>query len=246
VSRVAVVTGGARGLGFACAQRLAAEGARVAILDLDGASAAEAAARLGGAGAPHASAACDVTARTQVLEAIAHVTETLGAPTLLVNNAGILFPTRFAEIPEAEWDAVMAVTVKGAFLCSQACVAGMVEAGFGRIVNFSSTAGKSVSTLGGAHYTTAKAAVLGLTRATAKELAPHGITVNAVCPGLFDTEMTRSTVGAEALARYAEGFPVPRLGRPDEVAALVAFLCGEEAGYITGAALDVNGGDLMV
>jgi 3-oxoacyl-[acyl-carrier protein] reductase len=246
VSRVAVVTGGARGLGFACARRLAAQGARVAVLDLDGDAAAAAAARLGGAGAPHASAACDVTSRAQVDAAIAHVTEALGAPTLLVNNAGILFPTRFAEIPEAEWDAVMDVTVKGAFLCSQACAPGMVAAGFGRIVNVSSTAGKSVSTLGGAHYTTAKAAVLGLTRASAKELAPHGVTVNAVCPGLFETEMTLSTVSAEALARYAESFPIQRLGRPDEVAALVGFLCGEEAAYITGAALDVNGGDLMV
>jgi NAD(P)-dependent dehydrogenase (short-subunit alcohol dehydrogenase family) len=122
----------------------------------------------------------------------------------------------------------------------------MVAAGFGRIVNFSSTADKNVSTLGGAHYTTAKAAVLGLTRASAKELAPHGITVNAVCPGLFATEMTLRTVSADALARYADGFPIQRLGRPDEVAALVGFLCGEEAAYITGAALDINGGDLMV
>jgi 3-oxoacyl-[acyl-carrier protein] reductase len=246
VSRAAIVTGGARGLGFACAQRLAADGARVAILDVEATAAAAAAQELAGAGGPHTFAACDVTSAEQVAAAVAHVTATLGAPTLLVNNAGILRPTRFADISEAEWDAVMAVTVKGTFLCSQACVAGMVEDGFGRIVNFSSTAGKSVSTLGGAHYTTAKAAVLGLTRASAKELAPHGITVNAVCPGLFDTEMTRRTVGAEALARYADAFPVGRLGRPDEVAALVAFLCREEAGYITGAALDVNGGDLMV
>jgi NAD(P)-dependent dehydrogenase (short-subunit alcohol dehydrogenase family) len=244
MTAVAVVTGGSRGLGYACAERLAAGGARVALLDIDGDAADRAAVAL--PGGPHAGAACDVTRAADVETAIASVRARLGPPAVLVNNAGILHPTRFLEIPEAEWDAVMDVSVKGAFLASQTCAAAMVEAGWGRIVNVSSTAGKSVSTVGGAHYTTAKAALLGMTRALAKELAPHGVTVNAICPGLFATEMTLQTVDAATLARFAADFPIARLGRPEEVAALVAFLCGEEAAYITGAALDINGGDLMV
>jgi 3-oxoacyl-[acyl-carrier protein] reductase len=169
-----------------------------------------------------------------------------GAVHILVNNAGILMPTRFLAIPEAEWDRVVAVSMKGTFLCSQAVLPSMKAAGWGRIVNFSSTAGKSVSTLGGAHYTAAKAGVLGLTRATAKEFAGDGITVNAVCPGLIDTEMVRATVDAERIRAYEASFPIPRLGRPEEVAELVAFLCSDRAAYITGAALDITGGDLMV
>jgi NAD(P)-dependent dehydrogenase (short-subunit alcohol dehydrogenase family) len=113
-------------------------------------------------------------------------------------------------------------------------------------VNLSSTAGKSVSTLGGAHYTASKAGVLGLTRAAAKELAPFGITVNAVCPGLIDTEMVRQNVTPPALERYRTSFPIARLGTPREVADLIAFLASEAAGYVTGAAVDINGGDLMV
>jgi 3-oxoacyl-[acyl-carrier protein] reductase len=241
-SRVAVVTGGARGLGYACAQRLAREGHRVALLDrdLDGLSDPP----LGGG--PHHAVRVDITRRADVAAAIGAVGEQLGAPTIVVNAAGTLRPTRFEQISEDEWDLVFDVSVKGTLFVSQACIPGMRAASFGRIVNFSSTAGKSVSTLGGAHYTSAKAAVLGLTRAIAKECAADGVTVNAVCPGLFDTEMTRITVGRERLERYAASFPIPRLGEPGEVAALVAFLCGDEAGYITGAALDVNGGDLMV
>ena len=122
----------------------------------------------------------------------------------------------------------------------------MREAGWGRIVNFSSTAGKNVSTVGGAHYTAAKAGVLGFTRHLAKEVAAYGITVNAVCPGLIDTEMVRAVVSPERADAYARGFPIERLGEPEEVAELVAFLASDRASYITGASLDINGGDLMI
>jgi NAD(P)-dependent dehydrogenase (short-subunit alcohol dehydrogenase family) len=122
----------------------------------------------------------------------------------------------------------------------------MLDQGWGRIVNVSSSAGRSVSTIGGAHYTTAKAGLLGLTRALAKEVAASGTTVNAVCPGLFETEMVLSTIDTEARDGYARSFPIGRLGEPDEVAAAIAFLCSDDASYITGAALDINGGDLMI
>ena len=121
----------------------------------------------------------------------------------------------------------------------------MKKNGYGRIVNLSSSAGRSVSTLGGAHYTTSKAAVLGFTRALAREMAPHGITANAVCPGLIDTEMVRQNCSPERLRAYERSFPVSRLGTPEEVARLVVFLCAD-ADYITGASIDINGGDLMV
>lgn len=238
--RTALVTGGARGLGLACARELAERGHRVAILDRDPADLDLL------AGGPHEAIIADATHKANMIAAAERVTERLGPPLVLINAAGALRSTRFEQIDEAEWDMVFDVSVKGTLFATQACIAGMRAAGHGRIVNFSSTAGKSVSTLGGAHYTAAKAAVLGLTRALAKETASQGITVNAVCPGLFETEMTVRTVGPERLREYAATFPVPRLGRAEEVAALVAFLTGDDAAYITGAAVDINGGDLMV
>ena len=138
------------------------------------------------------------------------------------------------------------MNLTGAFLCTQAVVSVMKEFGFGRIVNISSSAGRSVSTLGGAHYTASKAGLIGLTRAAAKELAPIGITVNAICPGLIDTQMARETTTPEELQRFLDSFPIQRLGSPEEIAHLVVFLCSEEAAYITGASLDINGGDLMI
>lgn len=145
-----------------------------------------------------------------------------------------------------EWDWVCAVNLKGTFLCTREVVGHMRERGWGRIVNMSSTAGKNVSTMGGAHYTASKAAVLGLTRAVANEVAGYGITVNAVCPGLIATEMVERTITPEQAEAYAKNFPIPRLGEPEEVAELVAFLASDKVAYITGAALDINGGDLMV
>ena len=120
------------------------------------------------------------------------------------------------------------------------------KTGWGRIVNFSSTAGKNISTVGGAHYTAAKAGVLGFTRHLAQEVAQHNITVNAVCPGLIDTEMVRNTIDEARVKTYEQSFPISRLGKPEEVADLVAFLCSDKAAYITGASLDINGGDLMI
>jgi 3-oxoacyl-[acyl-carrier protein] reductase len=165
---------------------------------------------------------------------------------VLVNNAGVLRPTKVIDISEDEWDWVVAVNLKGTFLCSQAVLPSMRAAGWGRIVNFSSTAGKNISTVGGAHYTSAKAGILGFTRHLAKEEAGYGITVNSVCPGLIDTEMVRNTIDDARADAYAGSFPIARLGEPWEVAELVAFLASDRASYITGASLDINGGDLMI
>lgn len=244
-NRIAVVTGGSQGLGLACANRLARDGYRIAVLDIaDGGHGSVT--LLPNGDRDHRYWQVDVTSEGEVRAAIESVSREMGRPSALVNNAGVLRPTSFLEISEAEWDQVLDVTVKGSLWCMQACLPGMLEDGFGRIVNVSSTAGKTVSTIGGAHYTCAKTALLGLTRAVAHEVAPHGVTVNAVCPGLFETKMVTAATTPAALESYARSFPVGRLGQPAEVGALVSFLCSPDAGYITGAAIDINGGDLMV
>ncbi|HEV8629207.1 MAG TPA: SDR family NAD(P)-dependent oxidoreductase, partial [Thermoanaerobaculia bacterium] len=169
-----------------------------------------------------------------------------GRVDVLVNNAALPLTTRFADITGDEWRRALEVNLTAPFLLIQAVLPFMKDQGYGRIVNVSSTAGRMVSTLGGAHYTASKTGLLGLTRAAAKELGRHGITVNAVCPGMIDTELTRESASPARLEQLAQGFPVPRLGTALEVADLVCFAASEAAGYITGASLDINGGDLMM
>jgi NAD(P)-dependent dehydrogenase (short-subunit alcohol dehydrogenase family) len=188
----------------------------------------------------------DIASAETVRSLVARVLERFGRLDILVNNAAAAWSTRFEQISEQEWRRAIDVNLSAAFFCIQAAVPAMKAQRFGRVINVSSTAGRSVSTLGGAHYTASKAGLLGLTRAAAKELGPHGITVNAICPGLFDTELTREHATAEQLAAYSRSFPVQRLGTAAEFADLVAFLASEQAGYITGASIDINGGDLML
>ncbi len=244
--RVAIVTGAGRGMGRAVAIAIGERGGRVVVNDLDSTSAEETAAKLTGKGCDAIAVQADVVDPSGGRRMVDRTVERFGAVHILVNNAGILRPTSVPDISVEEWELVIGVNLKGTFLCSQAVLPSMKDGGWGRIVNFSSTAGKSVSTLGGAHYTAAKAGILGFTRHLAKEVAGDGITVNAVCPGLIDTEMVRSTIDKERIQRYTEGFPISRLGKPEEVADLVAFLASDRAAYITGAAIDINGGDLMV
>ena len=245
-NQVAIVTGAAQGMGATIAGRLAAEGAKVVLSDINAEKVAQVAGRINSAAEDSALATrTDVTKEDEVAEMVEVTVEHHGTVGILVNNAGLLYPTRIDHVTKAEWDEVLDVNLNGSFLCSKAVLPIMKANKFGRIVNMSSSAGRSVSTLGGVHYTAAKAGVLGLTRGMAKEVAPFGITVNAVCPGLIDTEMARENCSPEQLRAYEESFPIPRLGTPEEVAQLIIFLA-TDAAYITGAAIDINGGDLMM
>jgi 3-oxoacyl-[acyl-carrier protein] reductase len=241
--QVVLITGASRGLGFATARRFLEEGARVAVHVRTPERAEEVVRALGDDAFPVSG---DLTARggpRSVVEAAANRFRRLD---VLVNNAAVAPPTRFESIPEEEWRETLEVNLTAAFLCLQAAVPLMKQRQYGRIVNVSSTAGRAVSTLAGAHYTASKAGLLGLTRAAAKELGPHGITVNAVCPGIFDTELARGAASGERLDQLRQTFPVQRLGRPDEVGDLICFLASDAAGYITGASIDINGGSLFM
>ena len=243
--QVAIITGAAQGMGATSARVLAREGARVVICDLDGAKAAEMARKIDPTGERALGLRTNVSNQRDVAALIDHALEHFGKISILVNNAGILRSTQVEEISAEEWDLVLDANLKGTFYCSQAVLATMKANRYGRIINMSSSAGRSVSTLGGAHYTTAKAGILGFTRALAKEMAPFGITANSICPGLIDTKMARENCSPERLQAYEQSFPISRLGTQDEVARLVLFLAADAA-YITGAAFDINGGDLMI
>ena len=244
--KVAIVTGAGQGMGRAVAERLSAAGASIVINDQNGQAASKTAEMIVESGGKAVIALGNVTSAGDVSRMVDTALKAYGDIHILVNCAGVLRSTAVIDIDEEEWDLVVNVNLKGTYLCGRAVLPAMRQSGWGRIVNFSSTAGKNVSTLGGAHYTASKAGVLGFTRHLAKEEAVYGITVNAVCPGLIDTEMVRSNVGDARARDYADSFPIQRLGQPGEVAELVAFLASNRAAYITGASLDINGGDLMI
>lgn len=241
--RVALVTGAARGLGRAAASRLHERGAAVAINVRDRERAESVAKSIG----ERTLAVPGDIAAAGVPDQIVRLTvERFGRLDILVNNAALARSTRLPVLSEEEWRAALEVNLTAPFLLTKAVLPVMKAQRYGRIVNISSSAGRTVSTLGGAHYTASKAGLLGLTRAAAKELGQFGITVNAVCPGMIDTELTRENATPELLARLAAGYPVPRLGTALEVADVICFAASEAAGYITGASFDINGGDLMM
>jgi NAD(P)-dependent dehydrogenase (short-subunit alcohol dehydrogenase family) len=245
--RTALVTGGGTGIGLAIAKALGAQGARVIIASRTQTHLDEGLAALASAGVAGAtSAVVDVRDPASVDRLVDGAIASHGRIDILINNAALPLTTRFEGISTAEWRQAIEVNLTAPFRLIQAVVPSMKAQQYGRIVNISSTAGRMVSTLGGAHYTTSKTGLLGLTRAAAKELGRYGITVNAVCPGMIDTELTRESAAPDVLDRLAASYPVPRLGTALEVADLICFAASESAGYITGAALDINGGDLMM
>jgi NAD(P)-dependent dehydrogenase (short-subunit alcohol dehydrogenase family) len=241
--RVALITGAARGLGRATAERLMARGASVAV-NVRGPGRAEALARgLGDQAFPVPGDITDPGAPDAIVQ---KVLERFGRLDILVNNAAYAHSTRFTDLTADEWRRAIDANLTAPFLLTKAVVPTMKARQYGRIVNISSLAGKTVSTLGGAHYTASKAGLQGLTRAAAKELGPFGITVNAVCPGMIDTELTREHATQDQLSALAASYPIARLGTAQEVADLICFVASEAAGYITGASYDINGGDLML
>ena len=188
----------------------------------------------------------DVAALGVPEDIVRRTLDRFGRVDILVNNAAMARPTRFPELSADEWRETLEVNLTAPFVFTKAVLPTMRAQNYGRIINVSSSAGRMVSTLGGAHYTASKAGLLGLTRAAAKELGKFGITVNAICPGMIDTELTHEHASPDLLERLAASYPVPRLGTSLEVADLICFAASEAAGYITGAAFDINGGDLMM
>ncbi|MET8705885.1 3-oxoacyl-ACP reductase FabG [Streptomyces californicus] len=246
--RVAIVTGAARGIGAATAVRLAAEGRAVAVLDLDEAACKDTVEKITAAGGTALAVGCDVSDAGQVEAAVVRVAAELGAPTILVNNAGVLRDNLLFKMSESDWDIVMNVHLKGAFLMAKAVQAHMVEAKFGRIVSLSSSS--ALGNRGQANYSAVKAGLQGLTKTLAKELGKFGVTANAVAPGFIVTEMTAQTaerVGMgfeEFQAAAATQIPVQRVGRPEDVANAIAFFAGDDAGFVSGQVMYVAGGPL--
>lgn len=241
--RIAIVTGAARGLGRAAVLRLHERGASVAVNVRDQARADEVASLLGERGL---AVPGDVAESGVPEDIVAKTVARFGRVDILVNNAAMARSTRFSDLTADEFRATLEVNLTAPFLLTKAALPVMQKQNYGRIINISSTAGRMVSTLGGAHYTASKAGLLGLTRAAAKELGRFGITVNAICPGMIDTELTHEHASPDLLDRIAKSYPVPRLGTSVEVADLICFAASEAAGYITGASFDINGGDLMM
>ncbi|MBI0375010.1 MULTISPECIES: 3-oxoacyl-ACP reductase FabG [Streptomyces] len=246
--RVAIVTGAARGIGAATAVRLAEEGRVVAVLDLDEGACAATVQKITEAGGKAIAVGCDVSDAEQVEAAVARVAEELGAPTILVNNAGVLRDNLLFKMSESDWDTVLNVHLRGAFLMTRACQKHMVDAGFGRIVNLSSSS--ALGNRGQVNYSAAKAGMQGFTKTLAIELGKFGVTANAVAPGFIATDMTAATaervgMGFEDFQKAAASqIPVQRVGEPADIANAIAFFTGEAAGFVSGQVLYVAGGPL--
>jgi 2-hydroxycyclohexanecarboxyl-CoA dehydrogenase len=241
--RVAVVTGGGSGIGRACSLQLAADGAGVAVWDLNPEAADETVALIQKAGGSAISCVGDAADARQIDASAARTRAELGPVAILVNNAGITSFCGFRQIDEEAWDRMMRINLKGPFLCAQAVIGDMLDAGWGRIINISSSSAQTGAP-SMAHYAASKGGVIGFTKALAMEYAPKGITVNNIPPGFVDTPMLRSSpINIEAAASVA---PMKRSGKPEDIAAACSYLASEEANYVTGQTLSVNGGRYLL
>ncbi|HEX8146110.1 MAG TPA: 3-oxoacyl-ACP reductase family protein [Pyrinomonadaceae bacterium] len=246
--KVALVTGASSGIGRATAVALAGCGAAVAVNFHRNESGAEAArAQIVNAGGRAAVVQADVTRSADVRALVARTAEELGPVDILVNNAGSLVERlKILELTEERWDEVIDLNLKSAFLCSQAVAASMMERRTGAIVNVSSIAGRNGGALGSIHYSTAKGGLITMTKGFAKELAPYGVRVNAVSPGVIDTPYHERFSTPEAMKAYVGGIPLGRVGTPGEVASVIAFLASDAASYLSGETVEINGGMLML
>lgn len=246
--QVAIVTGAAIGIGRAIALRLGQEGCRVGVFDMDGAGAEATAAAIRDAGGTASVAIGSVSRREDVQRGIAELERDLGSPEILVNNAGILRASPLVELSEKDWRDTLSVNLDGVFYCCQAVLPGMLARGQGRVVNMASFAGKKGQPNLSA-YCASKFAVIGLTQSLALEVAPRGIRVNAVCPGIIintgmrdEVEEFNAARGLPGVATRTQAVPMQRAGTPEDIARVVAFLLSDEAGYMTGQAINVTGG----
>jgi 3-oxoacyl-[acyl-carrier protein] reductase len=244
--RVAIVTGAARGIGAATAQRLAQDGFAVAVLDLDEGSAKGTVEAIESAGGRALAVGADVSHSAQVEAAVERVAAELGPPTVLVNNAGVTRDNMLFKMTESDWDMVMNVHLRGAFLMTKATQKHMIDAKWGRIVNLSSVS--ALGNRGQANYSTAKAGLQGFTKTLAIELGKFGVTANAIAPGFIQTEMTKATAERmgiafeDFIAFAAKEIPVQRVGQPEDIAHLVSFLVSEGAGFVSGQVIYSAGG----
>jgi 3-oxoacyl-[acyl-carrier protein] reductase len=243
MSRIAVVTGASRGIGRACALELARAGNVIALAARQMEKLEEVAAQIRAGGGTAVAFPLDLASRESIEEAFQQILKEFGPVQILVNNAGIIRDGLAVFMKPDQWNQVLETNLSGAFFCIQKVISPMIEAGWGRIVNISSVSGETGS-VGQANYSASKAGLIGLTKSLAQELAPHGVTVNAVSPGFIETDMTGSLKDHQR-ARTLEVIRMGRWGKPEEVAAAVRFLASEEASYITGNVIDVNGGLYM-
>nr|WP_315099854.1 SDR family NAD(P)-dependent oxidoreductase [uncultured Fretibacterium sp.] len=246
--KVAVVTGAGslRGIGRSIAIALATQGAKVAICDINEEGLLKVAEEIKQRTSEVMTVTMSVTDGTSIREGFASVVDKWGKIDILVNNAGITQPVTVAEMSETDFERILDVNLKGTYLCCKAVAPYMLEKKYGRIINMSSVSAKrGGGVFGGAHYSAAKAGILGFSKAFAREVSPHGITVNSIAPGLVATDIRGGLESEEEQKRMTRDIPCRRMGLPEEVAAAVCFLASDEAGYITGEEIDVNGGSHM-
>lgn len=246
--KIVLVTGASSGIGAATAIALAEEGAAVAVNYLENEAGAKGVVKeILAKGGKAIAIKADVGKKAEVEAMVKRTIEEFRGLHILVNNAGTLIArSTIADLPEEVWDRVMEVNLKGTFLCCQAAIPYLIKNNWGRIVNIASAGARSGGGGGSIHYHTAKGGILSFTKGLARELGPHGITVNAIAPGIIDTPFLAKFSSPESTARRVKELPIARAGRPEEIAAVIVFLASEEAGYLTGATLDVNGGLVMV